>query len=249
MKKLCPEEEVLADYLENHLSDDERSRLEIYLSECDECLEELLAAKNLIQNKGLLEYDPVPKRITERAIHLLAERIPASRRSVKDKILQPVKHLRTWIANLNNVKLYPDSGFAHVRSYDLASHAGSFRTRKSFEKIETEIEVEKTGNASAVIRVHLVSDAHKTSNIRVTLQNKGQREISSFLLTDGFAVFEDILFGQYNLVFLRNGATIGIYPFEIKGAYNGERKNREDRAPSRQDGEGDAGTGTPRSNH
>jgi hypothetical protein len=222
MKKKCPEEEILADYLEKRLSDEERSRLETCLSECDECLEELLVAKNLIQNNGLIEFRPVSKPITEGAIHLLADRISAPRRSVKDTIVQTITHWWSQMANLNSLKLYSNTGLAHVRSYDLAAHPGTFRTNKSFEKIKTEIEIEKTSNDSAVIRVHLVSDTQNKYNIRATLLNKDQREISSFLLTEGPAVFEDIAFGHYNLVFKRNGATIGTYPFEIKGAHHGE---------------------------
>jgi hypothetical protein len=222
MKKKCPEEEILADYLEKRLSDEERSRLETYLLECDECLDELLVAKNLIQNNGLLEYDPVSKRIEEGAIHLLADRMPARSRSLKDAIVQIITHWWSQVANLNSLKLYSNNRLAHVRSYDLAAHPGTFRTNKSFGKIETEIEIEKTSNDSAVIRVHLVSDTQNKYNIRATLLNKDQREISSFLLTDGSAVFEDIVFSHYNLVFKRNGATIGTYPFEIKGAHHGE---------------------------
>jgi hypothetical protein len=233
MKKKCPEEEILGDYLEKRLSDEERSRLETYLAECDECLEELLVVKNLIKSDRLPEYDPVSKRVTEGAIHLLADRIPVPRRSVKDTIVQPIKRLWSWIANLNSLKLYSNTGLAHVRSHDLVSHCDGFRTKKSFEKIETEIEIEKTSNDRAVIRVHLISDAQNQYNIRVTLLNKDQREISSFLLNGGYVVFEDIYFDHYSLVFIRNGAAIGTYPFEIKGTYHGECKNREERTSNR----------------
>ena len=230
MKNICSEEEILADYLEGRLSDEKRRRLEEYLSDCDHCLEELLVAKKLIQNSGLKEYDPVPERVTEAAIHLLTDRSPAQSFSVKYAVLHLLRRLWSWASNLNLQKLYTDTTFAPVRSYDMAGSVDIFHTKKSFEKIETEIEIEKTSNDSAVIRVHLVSDAQKKYNIRVTLLNKNQREISSFLLNAGYVVFEDIRFDHYSLIFLRNGTTIGAYQFEIKDTRYGSGKKQASNA-------------------
>lgn len=233
MKNICLEEEMLADYLEGRLSDEKRRWLETYLSDCDHCLEELLVAKNLIQNSELAEFDPVPKGVTEEAVHLLTNRNPALPFSVIDAILHPLKRLWSWASNLNIQKFYTHTTFAPVRSYDIAGSVDIFHTKKSFEKIETEIEIEKTSNDSAVIRVHLVSDAQKKYNIRVTLLNKNQREISSFLLSGGYVVFEDILFDHYSLIFLRNGTTIGAYQFEIKDTRYGRGKKQASKASSR----------------
>ena len=249
MKKEYPEEEIFADYLENRLTDEECRQLETYLSDCDNCLEELLIAKNMINNSRLSEYEPVSKHITESAVHLLAKRIPAPRRSMQDVIIQTLKHLWPRIANPDRLTVFSDTALTHVRSYDLAAHPRSFCTKKQFENIETEIEMEKTGPDCALIRVRLISDIQNKYNIRVTLLNKDNREISSFLLTEGFVIFEDIRFGNYNLVFIRNGETIGTYPFEIKGTYHGEQKDRQERTSNRRDGKSTTGTGTPRSNH
>ena len=221
MKNLYLEEEILADYIEGRLSDEKRRRLEAYLSDCDQCLEELLVAKNLIHNSELSEFDPVPKGVTEAAVQLLSNRIPAQPFSVKEAVLRPLMYLWSWVSNLNLQKLYTHTTLAPVRSYDLAGSVDIFRTKKSFKKIETEIEIEKTSIDSAVIRVHLVSDAQNKYNIRVTLMNKDQREISSFLLNGGYVVFEDVQFGHYRLIFSRNGTTIGAYQFEIKDSQNG----------------------------
>ena len=130
-------------------------------------------------------------------------------------------YLWSWVSNLNLQKIYTHSTLAPVRSYDLAGSIDIFRTKKSFKKLETEIEIEKTRVDSAVIRVHLVSDGQNKTNIRVTLMNKNEREISSFLPTGGDVVFEDVRFGRYSLIFLRNGTTIGAYQFEIKDSRNG----------------------------
>jgi hypothetical protein len=222
MKKNCPQEEIIADYLENRLSNEERRQLELSLAENDECLEEILVAKNLIHNNGLQEYVPVSKRVTNAAIHLLENKISAPHRSVKDTIFRPLKHLWSRIANFDSFTVYSNTEPAHVRSYELSIHAGNFRTKKSFENIEVEIDIEKKSPHRAVIRVYLVSDTQKEYNIRVTLSNNDSREISSFLLANGFAVFEDLPFGHYNLIFIRKGVAIGTYPFEIKGDDHGE---------------------------
>ena len=66
------------------------------------------------------------------------------------------------------------------------------------------------------MRVNLVSDSKNETNIRVTLLDRNEREMASFLLSGGFVLFEDIPFGHYRLAFIRNGRRIGMYQFEIK---------------------------------
>jgi len=56
--------------------------------------------------------------------------------------------------------------------------------------------------------------------IRVTLL-KDNREVSSYLTNGTNAVFEDMPFDHYQLLFTRNGVKIGEYLFEIKESRNG----------------------------
>jgi hypothetical protein len=93
---------------------------------------------------------------------------------------------------------------------------------KNFPGLEIHIEIEKIGPQKACIKVLSSKDERQTEPVRVTLFENG-RELSSYLLEKSVAIFDDIAFGHYNLVFSKNGKQIGDYPFEIKETRNGRK--------------------------
>jgi hypothetical protein len=95
------------------------------------------------------------------------------------------------------------------------------RLRKTFGGMEMEIEIEKTGENKALIRVKPAGESHR-EEIRLTLR-KGSREISSGLLSRGHVVFEDIPFGRYSIISSRDGVILGEYLFKIKETHYGGR--------------------------
>ena len=112
--------------------------------------------------------------------------------------------------------IFNKNQFAPVRSSRGAEINDYFRVRKIFKEVVTEIEIEKTGNQIAVIRVTLVNGFRDESVLRVTLRNSRKREVASYMLTGKFVVFENIPFGHYSLAFMQNGNKVGTYIFEIK---------------------------------
>jgi hypothetical protein len=93
------------------------------------------------------------------------------------------------------------------------------QVKKQFRSFFTEVEIEKTDDGMATIRVAMVSLGKERSGTRVTLK-KGNREVSSDLTNGKLVVFESIPFGKYSLVFSRMGKTMGNYKFEIKETVN-----------------------------
>jgi hypothetical protein len=87
--------------------------------------------------------------------------------------------------------------------------------KKTFEDVETEIEIEKVGENKALIRVRLLLADFTSQKVRVTLK-KNDREIASHLAEEAYVLFEDIPFGHYSLTFARDGLTLWTYFFEIK---------------------------------
>ena len=114
-----------------------------------------------------------------------------------------------------NIRLAPIRGSKRIISEDL------ILIRKSFDDFNAEIEIEKTGHDRARIDV-MVTEKTQNNPIRVTLL-KNKREVSSYLTNGSNAVFEDIPFDHYLLLFTRNGAKIGEYLFEIKENRNGRK--------------------------
>ena len=116
------------------------------------------------------------------------------------------------------------------REWQLAPVRGSrkavsdelFRIKKSFREFDTEIEIEKTGENTAHIRIRLFECNGSNSGIRVTLK-RGEREFCSSLFSGGRVLFEDISFGPCKLIFDRDGVSLGAYFFDIKETRNGKK--------------------------
>ena len=216
MKQICPQEEVLADYLAGRLSEENKTGLESHLSDCDQCLDEIMVAEELSQDNELSDFDMVPPALTESAIALVKGRIPPEHHTFRQKSAQILNRITSWISGHTPFDFYGSDNLAPVRSSEKTITNEYFHVRKSFKEIITDIEVEKTGQKKACVRVNLVSDTKNETNIRVTLLDRNEREMASFLLSGGFVLFEDIQFGHYCLAFIRNGRRIGMYQFEIK---------------------------------
>jgi len=223
MEILCSNDEMLADYFEGRLSDEDRIKMEAHLSECNTCLETLMAVYGVVRRRSRFQLEAVPKEVTEAAVSLINRQtkvwcepmIQMLKRSVIglpfDKIL----------SNLySRISKFCTQPWAAWR---LASIRGSGRTiskdlinvRKSFDGIETEIKIEKTGQNKACIRVESPEYDRRKNTLRITLK-RDEREICSYLLNGDYMLFEDIPFGHYSFIFIRDGAKIGTYFFEIK---------------------------------
>jgi len=216
MKRICPNEELLAGYLEDRLAIDERSNLESHFSDCARCRDEFLTASSLVQTRQYPDAGPVPQHVTAAAVKLAAQLVSRPRDAKKpagysffQKLFERIlEHIKLVIFNKNR--------FAPVRGSRSADNGDFYRVRKMFRDIVAEIEIEKAGRQIAAIRVTLVNGFGVDSDIRVTLHNDGGREIASFRITEKFVVFDNIPFGHYSLTFIQNGSKIGTYRFEIK---------------------------------
>jgi hypothetical protein len=213
----CLKKEEIVDYLEDRLTDDDRTRAERHLSECDACLEELMVFNGIVRSGVLSEFDPVPEEVTQEAINSIrvAEDYPSSEKLLKvfKKWISKYSDLFANFFSWRNMRLSPIRGSRRVVSEDLVL------IRKPFADFNAEIEIEKTGHGRARIDV-MVTEKNRANPIRVTLL-KNKREVSSYLTNGSNAVFEDMPFDHYLLLFTRNGAKVGEYLFEIKESRNG----------------------------
>jgi len=216
MEIKCLKEELLADYLEDRLTGDERSKIESHFSDCSGCLDEFLTANSMIQSRQYLEADPVPSHVTEAAVMSVAQIVFRPRGAPKDRRYPFLHNLYTRISEHIKLIVFNKNRFAPVRGSRGAETSDYYRVRKMFKEILVEIEIEKAGHQIAAIRVTLIKGFETERDIRVTLQNSHQREIASYPISAKFVIFENIPFGNYNLVFMENRNMIGNYNFKIK---------------------------------
>ena len=212
-KKSCPGEEMIADYLESRLSAEDKEAMDVHLSECEFCLEELVIAGKAM--KDAAEAPAVPSGVTEATVRLVAKQTTGpAEKGLKESVASYMEKVSDYF----RFSLPWRWQQATIRSSKIETSPDLVMIKKVFKEIEAEIEIEKTGEDKAHIRVK--AGGREKNGIRVTLK-KGEREISSQLLSGDHVLFEDIPFGRYEIVFSTNGSELGTYTFEIRESRHG----------------------------
>lgn len=222
MKRACPAVETLADYLEGRLSEKKGSQVERHLSSCDICLEELAVANSLLLGSHLTELESVPAEVTEAAVHSICSQDWLVSETLPEKVERSLKELPTKISDFLNHKSCGELQPQPVRGPKRKVGRDFILLKKTFQDVNTEIEIEKIGDNKTRIRVRILADDAASQTIRVTLK-KGDREIASYLAERSYVLFEDIPFGHYSLTLARDGSLLGIYHFEIKETQSGRK--------------------------
>jgi len=220
MKNPCPHEESLMDYLEGRLSDGDRSQIEEHLSNCQACLEALVVAKAMTDDRDHLELEPVPKGVTQAAVDLVTNLCAKPKVAFTEKLRGSIRSTVSKITDtlqpgpLGVLQPVPIRSSSTVVCDDLVSVTVSFRGMK------TEIEMEKAGDGKAHIRVKPLNPKKDAGTLRVNLK-AGEREIASYLVEGAYVLFEDIPFGHYSISIVENGEELGAYLFEMKDSQDG----------------------------
>lgn len=114
------------------------------------------------------------------------------------------------------------NGLAPMRGTKAVLGENLIQVRKAFQDLEVEVVFENRGGDRASIRVKATGGEYPDEPLRATLHQNG-REISSYLLSEPEACFDDIPFGQYRLAFTRAGREIGEYTFDLKERRHGRK--------------------------
>ena len=225
MKTECPNEEILVDYLEGRLAGVEKSRVEDHLSFCDNCLEEVSAVYSIMQDGDSFEFMEVPTEVTLSAMELTFYKKNKFLLFLKEKLYHFIRNLKFKLSDFGMI-FWTEWQLVPVRSSRVVLAKNHSRRRKDFNEIETDIEIEKIGDNLAQIRVVLNKDQSIGRELRVTLIRRKRRggvtaaildrEIASYIIEDGYVLFENIPFDHYKLTYTRDGVTLGRYLFQIK---------------------------------
>lgn len=214
MKRDCKYETWLPDYIEGTLDAAVTDTLEDHMAGCAACLETvtlLMVLGRRAESQGL---DPVPPELTLSALASVSARAkqhgkPLRRLGMK---AQDMGHLA--LTSLRTLFQGPWQ-FSPARGPETGENGEIVRVKRFFMGLAVEIEIEKTGSRTALLRILLPDSSPTWGNARVTLK-RGRREIGSYPLSEGYVVIEDIEFGRYHLLFSRNGTEMGRYHFEIR---------------------------------
>ncbi|ETR69817.1 MAG: hypothetical protein OMM_03680 [Candidatus Magnetoglobus multicellularis str. Araruama] len=224
MKSICPGEEILADYIEGRLDKKQRRIIENHLSTCDRCLETIVVANSMYSDYDNYAYQEVPEYVTQTIIQNFI--------SQKDKIWNIIAtRARRWleqfkvsVVDFGMIFWLPKMQLAPVRGSRLVRARSQSRRRKAFDRLKTDIEIQKTGENLAQIKIQVKRSEPEIEKIRVILLKRKlgigspviDREIASDILDENSVLFENIPFDHYKLTFTRDGVTLGRYLFQIK---------------------------------
>jgi hypothetical protein len=218
MKTQCPPDEVLAEYLEGFLEDADQAKLEAHIADCGICLDTVTEGARLL-NGSVVETDPVPSHVTQSAIDIVTQPKRNGAMSIAMKLKTSAKSLAARISDA--VSPTPAGGLHPLPIRGSKQTIGSDRVllKKTFEDIDTEIDMEKNALGATDIRIRVVRTSPHIESVRVSLQKSG-REVFSQLMSGGAAFFEDVTYDRYSLVFTTNGTNLGAFSFEIKETMN-----------------------------
>lgn len=211
MRNRCPNEEILADFLEGRLSGRQQARIESHLAACDDCRQQVGVYLQLTHPESAVEPVVAPDYLADKAVRLVAGQADAERAR---PLFQGTRRLAArGIALLE--QLVPANGLqpAPVRGAGTILSERRISRQKQFEDLTVTIEIERSDDDLALIRV-LPTGKAADQPVRVALIQGGREIVSMTLATDPLA-FDDIAFGIYTLVFIRHGVTLGEYRFEI----------------------------------
>ena len=226
MRQLCPNDELIIDYIEARLSEEDRTELEKHLSACEMCLEELVITNNIVARKDMYELELPPAEVTDTAVNLVTDRASLPSSVLIDYVNKLLSKLVSYI--VNPIRLWPWRRWnpAPLRGFKVAASKDYVCFEVSFKDVKTEIEVEKTEINKANIRLRLNNPMKNPKNLRVTLKN-GEREVASYLLDGTYVYFEDIPFDHYSISLAEDNVAIGTYSFEIKESYHGGKETQK----------------------
>ena len=143
MNKTCPREEILVDYVEDRLPEEERLDLEEHLSVCDSCLEDLIVANTVFREGEEFELDSVPKKVTKSAVRALRSQYGEPSDAFPEKLKKATGEL--WVKVLDSFSVTSRAGLqlAPIRGSKTRLAKDLIHLTKTFKDLEVEIEIEK----------------------------------------------------------------------------------------------------------
>jgi hypothetical protein len=226
MRQSCPNDESIIDYLEGRLSEENRSHVEQHLSACEMCLEELVITNNIVARENIYEFEQPPVEVADAAFKLVSGRYQLPTFGYIDYFNKFFNKLKAYIVTPNRLWPWARWNLASVRGVKVAADEDYVCLEVFFNDLKTEIEVEKTDDNKANIRLKRIQPQKNPKRLRVTLKN-GDRELASYLLDGTYVNFEDIPFGHYNISLADGNRTLGTYSFEIKESYHGGKNYKK----------------------
>jgi hypothetical protein len=198
---ICPDEEMLVSFLEGKLSSDEDIKLQEHILSCRRCSEIVLFFE-------LKEEKEVPEYLIEKVKGLIKKEIPLWLElaiAFKERGLSIIKSTADILLG-NEILPLPV-----LRARNIEVIEKTLSLIRDFGDIRIQIEINKTEKTKVKLTVSLLDkkSLKPQEDMRVGLF-KQNREIESYALQKGTAVFEDLEFGEYEIKVSKDLEDLGL---------------------------------------
>ncbi|MDH4232226.1 MAG: hypothetical protein OEW04_09375 [Nitrospirota bacterium] len=207
----CLNEEEIGAFLEGKLESRERELLLLHLEACEACLDDIaLIGKALTFSDGI-PFSTVPERLVASAV----SRYPAKSTFFDAVLSLAAKAIRVVDCLPFTDVSIPQPAFSLRSAESVGPQVVVLK--KSFDDIDAEFIIERLSDVLCNIKVIAADKAtgEQLSHHRAGLFSGG-RQLASYLLEDGAAVFEEIGPGRYTIRIERRGGIYGAITLKIE---------------------------------
>lgn len=212
MQSGCLAIDILMGLIENRLDNPRKDAALNHLYECDNCLEEFILAKRMLNETRVAEFESVKSDRLESIIAPIKQRLSQLIQWSTDVVAPD------WICRYSpspvRSDFYPNS---------TKSTTSAVFVSKTIDDLLTQMYVQKTIDNKISIAVRVAKDKKSARNVSLTLLRENGSPLARYINHE-YEVFERLRFDSYNLIVEQNSQQKGNYTFEInnKGLYEGE---------------------------
>jgi len=195
----CPDEEGLVDFLAGRLEKDLSGTIEIHLSHCAFCLDDLVAA---YKSGELATSEAVPQWLVDKVMEL----VKAQPETLFHLVVRLVKGSIELMSTSGRVLVAPtpvlrgEAKPVETNALQVEHEVGRFR-------VAVELDLSEAGLCQVVANVR-EETGEPAERVRLTLSS-GDREQASFLTRAGTVVFDRIAPGEYGIAVSESGVVVG----------------------------------------
>ncbi len=210
----CPQEETLYDYLNGTLEQHIEHDVERHLTQCDQCLQTIIAMSAFAEEAPEQEHVEVPDHLQ----HTVLGYVQAGKQAGLEQFLKSARgSLVSLWDELRGLFSMKQPEFVYVRGSQKVISKSLVVLEKEFKDVKLDIEIEKTGANATDIKITATDPrtGELFPGVRLDLRD-GSRELESFSAEHGEALFENIVFGEYTLIAWDNKKKLGEVKLSIK---------------------------------
>lgn len=214
MKRICIDDETIADYLEGRVKPHTREQVERHLCDCAECRELVMTGALMLHDDASIPVDTVPTAViqdTIEAVNAASGRRPVKMSRVMENARQLLDRGRSFFSELT-----PGLEPQPVALRGGVSVSGGENSYMLIRLADADIrmEIDETAPARFTLDIAPARDTFLETPLTVGLFDRGE-EIASATLVDRPVQFEDLPGGRFKIRFSQAGRRLAEYLLEL----------------------------------